>query len=81
MRAIQVTEHGGPEVLEVAEVPTPDLGPDEVLVDVAAAGVNFIDTYQRSGAYDLELPAGLGLEGAGTVVAVGPQVSTRQVGD
>ncbi|MFP4234089.1 MAG: quinone oxidoreductase family protein [Nitriliruptoraceae bacterium] len=81
MRAIQVTEHGGPEVLEIAEVPTPDVGPDEVLVEVAAAGVNFIDTYQRSGAYDLELPGGLGLEGAGTVVAVGPQVTTRQVGD
>lgn len=81
MRAIQLTTHGGPEVLGVAEVPDPQPGPDEVLVEVAAAGVNFIDTYQRSGAYDIDLPGGLGLEGAGTVVAVGAKVSTRQVGD
>jgi NADPH:quinone reductase len=81
MRAIQLSVHGGPEVLEVHDRPDPEPGPDEVVVEVAAAGVNFIDTYQRSGAYDIELPGGLGLEGAGTVVAVGSQVTTRQVGD
>ncbi|MFU8840648.1 MAG: quinone oxidoreductase family protein [Nitriliruptoraceae bacterium] len=81
MRAIQLSAHGGPEVLEVADLPDPEPGPEEVVVQVAAAGVNFIDTYQRSGAYDIDLPGGLGLEGAGTVVAVGPKVSSRQVGD
>lgn len=49
MRAIQVTEAGGPEVLKIADLPDPEPGPGEILVDVAAAGVNFIDTYQRSG--------------------------------
>jgi NADPH:quinone reductase len=81
MRAIQLTAPGGPEVLEVVEVPRPEPAPDEVVVEVAAAGVNFIDTYQRSGAYDIDLPGGLGLEGAGTVVEVGAKVTTRQVGD
>ncbi len=81
MRAIQLSAHGGPEVLEVVDLPDPEAGPEEVVVEVAAAGVNFIDTYQRSGAYDIDLPGGLGLEGAGTVVAVGPTVSSRQVGD
>jgi NADPH2:quinone reductase len=81
MRAIQLSVHGGPEVLEVQDLPDPEPGPDEVVVEVAAAGVNFIDTYQRSGAYDIELPGGLGLEGAGTVVAVGSEVTNRQIGD
>jgi NADPH:quinone reductase len=81
MRAIQLSAHGGPEILEVVDLPDPEAGPEEVVVEVAAAGVNFIDTYQRSGAYDIDLPGGLGLEGAGTVVAVGPKVSSRQVGD
>jgi len=81
MRAILLETHGGPEVLRVAEVPDPTPAPDEVLVEVAAAGVNFIDTYQRSGQYDIDLPGGLGLEGAGVVVAVGAGVTSRQVGD
>jgi NADPH2:quinone reductase len=81
MRAIRVEQQGGPEVLAVTDVPDPEPGPGEVLVQVAAAGVNFIDTYQRSGLYDLELPAVLGLEGAGEVVALGNGVTTREVGD
>jgi NADPH:quinone reductase len=81
MEAILLETHGGPEVLQVAQVPDPVPGPDEVLVEVAAAGVNFIDTYQRSGLYDIDLPGGLGLEGAGEVVAVGAAVTSRQVGD
>jgi NADPH2:quinone reductase len=71
-RAVLVRQTGGPEVLELADVEVPAPGPGEVVVDVAAAGVNYIDTYHRSGAYPLEPPFGLGLEGAGQISAVGP---------
>jgi NADPH2:quinone reductase len=81
MRAIQVTNQGGPEVLEVVDVDPPRPGPGHVLVDVAAAGVNFIDTYQRSGVYKVPVPLVLGLEGAGTVAAVGEGVTEPKVGD
>ena len=81
MQAIRVTTTGGPEVLQVADVPDPTAGAGEVLVDVAAAGVNFIDTYQRSGLYPRPLPMTLGMEGAGTITAVGQQVMDFQVGD
>jgi NADPH:quinone reductase len=81
VRAIRIESNGGPDVLDVQEIDEPTPGAGEVLVEVTAAGVNFIDTYQRSGQYPLELPAGLGLEGAGTVTAVGDGVSGRQVGD
>jgi NADPH:quinone reductase len=80
MRAIRIHEHGGPEVMDYAEVETPTPGPGQALIKVAAAGVNFIDIYQRSGAYKLALPATLGLEGAGTVEAVGPDVTEVKVG-
>ncbi|MFI1105932.1 alcohol dehydrogenase catalytic domain-containing protein [Streptomyces melanogenes] len=79
--AVQVRRTGGPEVLEVAEVEIGAPGPRELLVDVAAAGVNYIDTYQRAGLYPVPLPYILGLEGAGTVVAVGPEVRGLQEGD
>jgi NADPH:quinone reductase len=81
VRAIRLTTTGDPEVLAIHDGATPEPGPGEVLVEVAAAGVNFIDTYQRSGLYPLELPTGLGFEGAGTVAAVGDGVTDRQVGD
>jgi NADPH:quinone reductase len=80
MRAVQVDGHGGPEVLRVTEVATPEPGEGEVLVEVAAAGVNFIDTYQRAGAYEVALPFVPGLEGAGRVVGVGPGVTEPAVG-
>jgi NADPH:quinone reductase len=81
VRAIRIETNGGPEVLEVQDIDAPTPAPDEVVVEVAAAGVNFIDTYQRSGLYPSELPAGLGLEGAGTVVSIGAEVHDRQPGD
>ncbi|OLT23603.1 NADPH:quinone reductase [Actinomadura sp. CNU-125] len=81
MRAIVVSENGGPEVLEPAERPDPEPGPGEVLVDVAAAGVNFIDVYFRTGAYPQPLPYTPGMEAAGTVAAVGPGVDGFAVGD
>jgi NADPH2:quinone reductase len=81
MRAIQITETGGPEVLRWAELPDPSPGPGELLVELAAAGVNYIDTYHRSGAYPMPLPLIPGSEGAGTVAALGPDVSDVAVGD
>lgn len=81
MRAIQITETGGPEVLRWAELPDPSPGPGELLVELAAAGVNYIDTYHRSGAYPMPLPLIPGSEGAGTVTALGPDVSDVAVGD
>ncbi|HEX2290277.1 MAG TPA: alcohol dehydrogenase catalytic domain-containing protein, partial [Pseudonocardiaceae bacterium] len=72
MRAIQVTETGDPEVLRLTKLPDPEFGPGQLLVELAAAGVNYIDTYHRSGAYPMPLPFIPGSEGAGTVTAVGP---------
>ena len=81
MRAIVVNELGGPEVLTLEERPDPEAGPGDLLVDVAAGGVNFIDIYQRTGIYPMELPYVVGSEGAGTVTAVGAEVSELAVGD
>jgi NADPH2:quinone reductase len=81
VRAVRLEAHGGPEVLVAAEVPDPEPGPGEVLVALAAAGVNYIDTYMRSGLYSTPLPLVPGVEGAGTVRAVGPGVNTVAVGD
>ncbi|TDC03423.1 quinone oxidoreductase [Nonomuraea longispora] len=81
MHSIVVSAQGGPEVLECAERPDPVPGEGEVVVDVAAAGVNFIDIYHRSGAYPLDLPTSIGMEGAGTVSAVGPGVRDLAVGE
>lgn len=81
MRAIQAGRAGGPDVLEPADLPEPTPGPGEVLVRTAAAGVNFIDTYRRSGAYPMPFPHIPGSEGAGTVTAVGDGVTDLSVGD
>ncbi|MBB6172861.1 NADPH2:quinone reductase [Nocardiopsis mwathae] len=75
MRAIVIEEPGGPEVLRPCEVDDPRPGPGQVVVDVEAAGVNFIDIYQRTGVYPVPLPYTPGLEGAGTVTAVGAGVA------
>jgi NADPH2:quinone reductase len=81
VRAVVVEKTGGPEVLTVKETDPPVPGPGEVLVDVAAAGVNFIDVYNRTGAYPQPLPMVLGSEGAGTVFAVGDGVTDLEPGD
>lgn len=81
MRAIQISEPGGPEALQHADVTAPEPATGQVRVRVAAAGVNFIDVYYRTGAYPLDLPATLGLEGAGTVEAVGDGVRDLAEGD
>ncbi|MGZ3714592.1 MAG: quinone oxidoreductase family protein [Ktedonobacterales bacterium] len=80
MTAIRVHTHGGPEVLTLEEVPVPEPGQGEVRVKIAAIGVNFIDTYKRSGAYQIPLPAILGEEASGTVDALGPDVTEFHVG-
>ncbi|MFC3896865.1 quinone oxidoreductase family protein [Lentzea rhizosphaerae] len=85
-KAVVVRSAGGPEVLEFTDVPSPVPGDGELLVRVGAAGVNYIDTYQRSGQYKVPLPTALGLEGAGEVVvsnspdfAVGDRVAWMSV--
>lgn len=81
MKAVLVRETGGPEVLTCTDVEPPSPGPTDLLVDVAAAGVNFIDTYHRSGAYPRELPFVAGLEGAGIVRAAGADTTGFAPGD
>ncbi|WP_258726807.1 quinone oxidoreductase family protein [Cellulomonas sp. NS3] len=81
MQTIQAGSAGGPEVLELVELPTPEPGPGQVRVRVAAAGVNFIDTYRRSGLYPVPFPHVVGGEGAGTVDALGDGVTGLGVGD
>ncbi len=81
MLAVRVHEPGGPEVLRPERVPVPAPGPGEALVRVEAAGVNFIEIYQRKGQYRVPLPATPGGEGAGEVVAIGPAVSEVSEGD
>ncbi len=79
--AIRIESVGGPEVMRLVDLPVPRPGVGELLVEVAAAGVNFIDTYHRSGLYELPLPTVLGQEGAGTVVAKGQDTDAFAVGD
>ena len=81
MRAIQVAKTGGPEVLELVELPTPQPKAGEVLVKIAAAGVNFIDTYLREGRYPAPLPFIPGQEAAGIVAELGEGVDGFKVGD
>src|SRR5689334_2183930 len=81
MLAIRAARAGGPEVLEAADLPTPKAGPGEVLIRNEAVGLNFIDTYHRSGLYPVDFPAVLGVEGAGVVEAVGEGVTRFTPGD
>jgi NADPH:quinone reductase len=81
MQAIRFSETGGPEVLRLEDVARPKPGPGEILIRHTAIGVNFIDTYHRSGLYPVPLPSGLGLEAAGVVEAVGAGVDGFVAGD
>jgi NADPH2:quinone reductase len=80
-KAIRIAQVGGPEVLRWEEVPLPPPGPGEARVRHQAIGVNFVDTYHRTGLYPLPLPAVLGVEGAGVVEAVGEGVTLAKPGD
>jgi NADPH2:quinone reductase len=81
MKAIQVARVGAPEALTLVELPVPDPKPNEALVQIKAAGVNFIDVYFREGRYPAPLPFINGQEASGIVVAVGPDVTTLRLGD
>jgi len=81
MKAIQVKRPGGPEALELVDLPVPQARSNEAVVKVAAAGVNFIDTYQREGRYKVPLPFVAGQEGAGVITAVGAEVKSVKAGD
>ena len=81
MKAIRIEQPGAPEVMQLAELPTPSPGPGQALVRVEAAGVNFIDIYQRTGVYKLPLPFTPGQEGAGTVESIGEGVTEVHGGD
>jgi NADPH:quinone reductase len=81
MKAIQIKQPGGPEAMELVELPVPQPKANEAVVKLAASGVNFIDVYNREGRYKVPLPFVLGQEGAGTVSAVGADVKSLKVGD
>ena len=80
-KAIRIAEFGGPDVLQFVETDLPEPAPGEARIRHTAIGLNFIDTYHRSGLYPLDLPTGLGSEGAGVVEAVGDGVDDVAVGD
>jgi NADPH2:quinone reductase len=81
MKAVRIHKTGGPEVLQLDDIELPPPGPDHVRIRHRAIGVNFIDTYHRSGLYPLPLPAVIGSEAAGTIEAVGENVRTLKTGD
>jgi len=81
MKTILVSQPGGPENMQLEEAPAPKPGPKQAVVRIAAAGVNFIDVYFRTGLYKADLPITLGNEGAGTVESVGPEVTEVVPGD
>src|ERR1043166_9157659 len=78
---VRIEQHGGPDVLKLVDVDVGAPGPGELRVRQTAIGLNFIDTYHRSGLYPLQLPSGLGSEGAGVVEEVGSGVSGFTIGD
>ena len=81
MKKININKTGGPEVLELEEIKLSKPGTGEVLIEHVAIGLNYIDTYHRSGLYPLKLPTGLGMEASGIIKDVGPDVSDFSVGD
>lgn len=81
MKAIRIHQTGGPEALRLDDLPSPEPGTGEALIEVAAIGLNYIDVYFRTGLYRAPLPMTLGLEGAGTVRALGAGASEVAVGD
>ena len=80
-KSIIIKKNGGPEVLEIQDIKVGSPGPDEIKVTNHAIGLNFIDTYHRSGLYPLQLPSGIGLEAAGKIDEVGANVTDLNKGD
>ena len=81
MKAIEISKNGGPEVLEIKDIKLSKPGEDEVTIEHRAIGLNYIDTYHRSGLYPLKLPSGIGAEGAGIIKEIGSNVKEFKVGD
>jgi NADPH2:quinone reductase len=81
MKAVRIHTPGGPEVLRYEDVPEPTPKAGEALIKIDAAGLNYIDVYYRTGLYKAELPITIGMEGGGTVTALGPGVTDLKVGD
>ena len=81
MKAIEINKTGGAEVLEIKDITLSKPGPEEVTIEQKAIGLNYIDTYHRSGLYPLKLPISLGLEGAGIITEIGENVKNFKVGD
>ena len=81
MKAVTILKNGGPEVLELKDIKLGDPNPGEVLIKNEAIGLNYIDTYHRSGLYPVELPSNIGIEGAGVIEKIGPDVKDFKVGD
>jgi NADPH:quinone reductase len=81
MKAVEISKTGGADVLEVKDITLDKPSPDEVTIEQKAIGLNYIDTYHRSGLYPIKLPSGLGLEGAGVITEVGENVKDFKVGD
>ena len=81
MKAIQISKNGSPEVLELKDITLDKPGADEVTIEHKAIGLNYIDTYHRSGLYPLKLPSGIGAEGAGIIKEVGSNIKEFKVGD
>ena len=80
-KAILIKKPGGPEVLELSDINLGKPGPDQIKVKNIAVGLNYIDTYHRSGLYPLSMPSGIGLEGAGKIIEIGSNVKDLSVGD
>ncbi len=80
-RVVKIEKTGGPEVLKVETTKLGETGPEEVLIEQKAIGLNFIDTYHRSGLYPIELPSGLGAEGSGIIKKIGSKVKDFSIGD
>ena len=81
MKAVTISKNGGPEVLELRDTRLSDPNSGEVLIKNEAIGLNYIDTYHRSGLYPIELPSNIGIEGAGIIEKIGPDVKNFKVGD
>ena len=80
-RVVIIEKNGEPEVLEIKDIPVQELRSDQVLIETKAIGLNYIDTYHRSGQYPLPLPSGIGVEASGVIKKVGPKVNDLSVGD
>ena len=80
-KAIIIKKPGGPEVLEITDIKLEAPGPDQIKVKNIAIGLNYIDTYHRSGLYPVPLPSGIGLEGAGVIIEIGPNIVDLNIGD